>query len=92
MILTPTQLSRLEKLVYPGKIPAAEFYPSLEGSELQRLQALDVIVAAFNLPNVLDVSKTDGKAYFVLDDHENQCTSAVVGDDLLHAASMAVLA
>lgn len=30
--MTPTELKALEKIVYPGRSPAPEFHPSLDGS------------------------------------------------------------
>lgn len=69
------------------------FEPSLTGDYCQRAQALDVIVAAFNLPGIIDCSKhKENGYYFVYEDDERKCIDATPdGKDLLEAAALALL-
>jgi hypothetical protein len=70
-----------------------EFKPSLTGNQQYRAQALDVIVAAFSLPHVVEISKRKKGVQFVEQDteYENVKYGMELGSDLLTAASHALL-
>ncbi len=69
-----------------------EFSPSLSGEDWQKAQALDVIVAALNHKNFLNVGRCNGLFHILYDIPEENTCEATDESDILSAAIQALLA
>ena len=75
---------------YPNWFSSNLFSPSLTGEDWQKAQALDVILAAFNIAPEVRIAKHDND-YICAWNNGNEHTSAGFQPDILTAAARALL-